>query len=144
MPVVERPTTREHLSHRFFTKVEFTPWCWEWSAYRNPTGYGIWNVEGAPSILAHRTSVWLFHGHLDPDLDVDHLCKNRGCVNPEHLVQIDPIVHRYQDRWQTSCKRGHDLTAPNARRRTGKRRCRRCANEDNRRYRERIHHADRG
>lgn len=64
--------------------------CWEWMGSRDPKGYGTYNhvraFEMIPSRLAHRFSFWL-HNHEAPEA-IDHLCLNRGCVNPAHLEAV--------------------------------------------------------
>lgn len=59
--------------------------CWIWCGGKNPAGYGRINV-GGKAVLAHR---WIYQhlisGELPRNVDVDHICRNKGCVNPDHL-----------------------------------------------------------
>jgi len=69
--------------------------CWEWQMSTEPEGYGTANIEGR-HLPAHRASI-LAEGALIPHLfPVDHLCRNRACVNPEHLevVSVSENVQR--------------------------------------------------
>lgn len=62
--------------------------CWPWQGYRNPEGYGH-TVFGDTKIrLAPRVSHLIFHGYLDLDLTIDHLCAVTSCVNPDHLELV--------------------------------------------------------
>jgi hypothetical protein len=97
---------------RFWTKVDKTDDCWLWTAARNRHGYGVcWN--GTSTMLAHRFA----YGHPIPDgLQIDHLCRVRHCVNPDHL---ELVTNR--ENWRRGqshaavaqrtgrCKYGHSL-----------------------------------
>lgn len=83
--IYSRPKTPP--ADRFMAKVEQTPTCWVWTAAVQTTGYGSFHVDGV-RVLAHR---WSFEHHVGPipdDLTIDHLCRNRRCVNPEHLEVV--------------------------------------------------------
>jgi hypothetical protein len=82
---------------RFWAKVRVgAPGaCWEWTAARTLTGYGTWSQAlpgGAyASLRPHRVSYILAHGPISPETpELDHLCRNRACVNPDHL---EPVTH---------------------------------------------------
>lgn len=73
------------IADRFWPKVRKSDGCWEWTARKNPHGYGVLGRRDGGSRLAHRIAYELTHGEVPADLDVDHMCRNPGCVNPEHL-----------------------------------------------------------
>lgn len=68
--------------------------CWAWTGTRNSQGYGLIqagrrSAAGHPSPdLAHRVSYELHVGPIPAGLELDHLCRNRGCVNPQHLEPV--------------------------------------------------------
>jgi hypothetical protein len=99
--------------------------CWEWTRARTSWGYGrmSWqnHVERAHRLAAH---VWLGFD-LTSDLIVMHTCDNPPCVNPDHL-RIGSLRDNTHDMHQKGrhrgggspherCRKGHDLTVPNAR-----------------------------
>jgi hypothetical protein len=74
------------IEDRFWAKVAIAgpKECWEWTACREVGGYGrFWHSGG--SIPAHRVAYELSTGESPGDLLVDHICRNRVCVNPAHL-----------------------------------------------------------
>jgi predicted DNA binding protein len=75
---------RKSLEIRFWDKVNKTETCWLWTSKKNPYGYGeICNIGNTKK--AHRIS-WLLAGNTIPEGHVvRHKCRNRHCVNPEHL-----------------------------------------------------------
>lgn len=108
--------------------------CWDWHGGKSDRGYGSISLDGR-SHQAHRVSYELYVGPIPDGLQIDHLCRNRGCINPAHL---EPVTCRENVRrgegpsavnaTRTHCKHGHPLSGDNLRiSRNGKRRCRACA-----------------
>lgn len=118
---------------RFWSKVDRTGDCWEWTASGKLAGYGHIRVNGR-LWLAHRYSWTLAGRELTEGLVLDHICDNKKCVNPDHLQQV---THRENilrgtspsasNSTRTHCIRGHVFdesnTYVNPR---GKRLCRTC------------------
>ena len=80
--------------------------CWEWQAATSPKGYGMFYYDGRPSGRAHRFSYEHFVGKIPNGYTIDHLCRNRRCVNPKHLEAVTN---------KENVLRGNGLTAQNAR-----------------------------
>jgi len=75
--------------------------CWNWPGRLNKKGYGEIQVRGVKH-LAHR-AIYLAHGLSIPDgLHLDHLCRNKTCVNPAHL---EPVTNSENVRRQHASRR---------------------------------------
>lgn len=63
------------------------PGCWQWTGRTIPHGYGMFSLRGE-TWFAHRAAFYLFVGRLRRKRVIDPLCRNRACVNPQHLEQV--------------------------------------------------------
>lgn len=72
---------KERLKGRIFKDKNG---CWNYTASKNPNGYGHLSAWGKV-MLAHRVSYIVFRGEIPKGLFLDHLCRNRACINPSHL-----------------------------------------------------------
>lgn len=129
----------DRIAERF--EIDAETGCYTWTSY-GANGYGQITVPksiaGKKSRRgAHRITYELVVGPVPDGLQLDHLCRNRACINPDHLepVSLAENLHRGEgDSHRVArtgvCLRGHALTSENTmtNRRTGKRRCRCCFN----------------
>lgn len=127
---------------RFWPKVnkEASGGCWEWTAAKMPMGYGRFDGK-----LAHRLAYELLVGPIPDGLVIDHLCRNKSCVNPGHLEPVQQGVNLLRGETvnataagRTECIHGHPFTESNTHiTRSGRRTCRRCNANRQRELRQR-------
>lgn len=101
---------------RFWAKVDKSGECWEWTASRAGGGYGSFTVNGRGQ-PAHKFAYELLAGPVPAGLVLDHLCRNRICVRPDHL---EPVTEREnilrgesepaKNARKTHCHKGHKFT----------------------------------
>lgn len=107
---------------RFFSKVDVKSknLCWNWLGARAKNGYGNFGLNNK-SALSHRVSFTIFKGEIPEGLWIDHKCRNRKCVNPNHLRAVTPQVNAMENsdassRYlaeRTHCNHGHEFTHEN-------------------------------
>lgn len=137
---------------RFEKYVKRSGSCWLWQGHVNSRNhYGYFTVRCSGhylSVLAHRWSYSHFVGHIPQGHDLDHLCRNRRCVNPDHL---EPVTRRenllrgigvitIENSKKTHCPKGHPYDAANTGFSSG-RRGRRCLACHRDKERARRYHA---
>jgi hypothetical protein len=111
--------------------------CILWTGAINRTGYGVAHI-GQTTTTASRAAWIAAHGPISDDLEIDHLCRNRLCVNVDHLEAVPPRVNygRSPRVQVTHCPAGHPLSGDNLYVQTQKgylmRSCRICRNSRSR------------
>jgi hypothetical protein len=124
-------TTMNGNPQRIMARVTVAGECWEWDSISHVDGYGRFRMGGR-QWLAHRASYTVLVGPIPEGLNIDHLCRNRRCVNPEHLEPVtqsenlkrSPLMDRHSHK--THCPRGHAYEGDNVRLSGVHRHCRTC------------------
>jgi hypothetical protein len=122
-------------------RVDQQTGCHIWTGtIRKDSGYGQATQDGK-SVRAHVLAWEQVRGPVPAGLQLDHVCGNRACVNADHLEPRTPGEHvrRHAAMREPTpaCKRGHVFTPENTyTTRTGKRQCRVCMSERNKRWRD--------
>lgn len=121
---------------RFWAKVDRSGRCWLWTAATHPDGYGKFRADGRVLVYAHRWSYESLVGPIPEGLTLDHLCRTRNCVNPEHLEPVTNRVNILRGESPTAqnarlgvCPQGHAYDEDNTSHSGGGRRCRTCVRE---------------
>jgi hypothetical protein len=90
--------------------------CWNWTGIVRADGYGsAFDPRAKNQRRAHRLVYELRVGPIPEGLQLDHLCRNRRCVNPAHLEPVEQRTNlrRGREATKTHCKHGHEFTPEN-------------------------------
>jgi hypothetical protein len=97
--------------------------CIEWTGGKNDHGYGRYRLgraHGKVTFQAHRLAYSIVHGPIGNGLEIDHLCRNRKCINPDHLEPVTPYVNMIRgesfasvNASKTRCPKRHMLIGNN-------------------------------
>ena len=123
----------DHVKFLSKVKINKDSDCWEWSGELTSYGYPKIYYKGK-RFRAHRVSYNIFKGVLDSGLVIDHICRNKKCVNPEHLRQVNKQINAVENsvsiaalnKAKTHCRLGHEYTQQNTRIHKNSRHCITC------------------
>lgn len=132
---MRRAAWEARARRRLITHSTRTPdGCIVWQRATDRDGYGVTSGQGRRQLRAHRLSYELLVGPIPEGMTLDHLCKNRACINVDHLEPVTAgtntlrgdapsiVLHR-----ENRCAQGHSYTPENTYvRRDGARTCRTC------------------
>lgn len=119
--------------------------CWNWLAGKSTDGYGGFYINGERH-YTHRLSYMMAKGEIPSGLELDHLCRNRGCCNPDHLEAVTRRVNLLRgagpiptNARKTHCSKGHIFDSSNTRfTSNGCRKCIKCAKASNLKSHQKI------
>lgn len=112
MPVVATP-----IEVRLWRFVDASGDCWLWTGSRTGGGYGRVAISRRTSRPAHRMVWQMLVGPIPEGYQLDHLCRNPSCVNPDHLEPVTPAENQRRSPLvrsrRTHCPQGHEYTPEN-------------------------------
>lgn len=120
--------------------------CWLWIGYITNNGYGMIHYKRKTD-YSHRVSYQIFKGKIPENKELDHLCRNRSCINPKHL---EPVIRSENalrglgpkklgllNSSKKKCQNGHFFNKKNTYyRKSGGRACRPCVAKSQQKYRQ--------
>lgn len=141
MPRWPNKTVLERFEEKYIP--EPNSGCWLWLAMTNGFGYGQFKLSTNERVVAHRFSYQVYKGEIPEGKELDHLCRVRCCVNPDHLepvfhaencfrTSLGPVIKNWK---KNTCAKGHKFVCVGSRKR--QRFCLVCERDRGREFRTR-------
>lgn len=131
----------DKLPYGIWLRTRFSEGCWLWLGATMANGYGRFAVQRRAR-LVHRVAYEHLRGKIPDGLTLDHKCRQRNCINPDHL---EPVTNRdnilrgggvsARNARKTHCDHGHEFTPANTYVNRGQRLCRLCRRDASRKLR---------
>lgn len=127
------------IEERFMSKVDSSGDCWLWTSPLSLGGYATFAV-GRKGQRAHRWAYEHWVGPIPKGLQIDHICRVRHCVNPEHLRPVTPQGNsQYRAEQVTHCPKGHEYSPENTYISNGSRICKTCNRDKSKAYQRELY-----
>ena len=113
------PEPKANILRHMWPKIKIPDGCWEWSGSLTMEGYATnVSVNGTSGPdrerhLPHRLIFQWFKWDIPDGMTIDHLCKNRKCMNPDHMEAVTAGENVRRGLKRAYCKRGHPQTPEN-------------------------------
>lgn len=131
-------TLSDRIDHYTFMIPEST--CWYWASVHDKDGYALLTLAHGDLRKVHRLVKELQTGETIPrGMHVDHLCRERGCINPLHLEVVTCAENQRRGlqgimrKHKTHCNHGHEYTPENTRKQKVGTACKQCERDRKRR-----------
>lgn len=136
------------IEERLNSRIEVIGDCWLWTGKLDKDGYPMQMKVDGKMLRPHRIMYAMHKGEIPKGLTLDHLCRVRKCVNPDHLEAVTSRINtqRGERATATHCKNGHEFTGFNLVKiwnstdQRWSRRCRECLNAYHREYNQSTEH----
>ena len=128
-------TKQNIIRFQKFIELDLLTGCWLWKGSKQLSGYGLFSINGK-TCTSHRSAYEYWNGEIPNGLQIDHLCRNTSCCNPNHLEAVTPKENTLRgigpsaiNAKKTHCSNGHAFAEENIYSSEGHRICKICQYE---------------